>query len=101
MLCRGDLDQPRAGDSEGLPLEVPAVLFGGLGTSFAKTKVDGYGITNLRLGIGSDRWRITAFARNLFDEEYVGEVILAPEFGGGFVTPGNARTAGIEMQFMF
>ncbi len=96
-----DLDQPRAGDFEGLPLEVPAVLFGGLGTSFANTKVDGYGITNLRLGIGSDNWRVTAFARNLFDEEYVGEVILAPEFGGGFVTPGNARTAGVEIQFMF
>lgn len=96
-----DLDQPRAGDFEGLPFEVPAVLFGGLGTSYAKTKVDGYGIMNLRLGVGGDNWRVTAFARNLLDEEYVGEVILAPEFGGGFVTPGNDRTAGVELQFMF
>lgn len=96
-----DLDQPRAGDFEGLPFEVPAVLFGGLGTSYAKTKVDGYGIMNLRLGVGGDNWRVTAFARNLLDEEYVGEVILAPEFGGGFVTPGNERTAGVELQFMF
>ena len=97
----GDLDVPKSYDFEGLPYEVPAVLFGGLGTSFSKTKVDAYGITNLRVGIGSDRWRITAFALNLFDEEYVGEVIMAPEFGGAFVTPGTYRTAGVEFQWDF
>jgi iron complex outermembrane receptor protein len=72
-----------------------------LDTSYEKTKVDGYGITNLRVGIGGERWRITAFARNLFDEEYVGEVIMAPEFGGAFVTPGAYRTAGVEFQWDF
>lgn len=97
----GDLDVPRPGDFEGLPNEVPAVLFGGLGTSYDKTKVEGYGIMNLRMGIGGENWRVTAFARNLLDEEYVGEVILAPEFGGGFVTPGNERSAGIELEYMF
>ncbi|MFT4823172.1 MAG: iron complex outermembrane receptor protein [Limisphaerales bacterium] len=97
----GDLDVPRPGDFEGLPNEVPAVLFGGLGTSYSKTKVDGYGIMNARLGVGGDNWRVTAFARNLLDEEYVGEVILAPEFGGGFVTPGNERTAGVELEYRF
>ena len=97
----GDLDVPKSYDFEGLPYEVPAVLFGGLGTSYSKTKVDAYGITNLRIGIGSDRWRVTAFARNLFDEEYVGEVIMAPEFGGAFVTPGTYRTAGVEFQWDF
>jgi iron complex outermembrane receptor protein len=96
-----DLDVPKSFDFEGLPYEVPAHLFGGLGTSYSKTKVDGYGITNLRVGIGGERWRITAFARNLFDEEYVGEVIMAPEFGGAFVTPGAYRTAGVEVQWDF
>lgn len=74
---------------------------GGLNTSYEKTKVDAYGIMNLRVGIGGENWRVTAFARNLLDEEYVGEVILAPEFGGGFVTPGNARTAGVELEYLF
>jgi iron complex outermembrane receptor protein len=37
----------------------------------------------------------------LFDEEYVGEVIMAPEFGGAFVTPGTYRTAGVEFQWDF
>jgi iron complex outermembrane receptor protein len=74
---------------------------GGLDTSFEKTKVDGYGIANVRVGIGGDRWRVTAFARNLFDEEYPAEVIMAPEFGGAFVTPGAYRTAGVEFQWDF
>jgi iron complex outermembrane receptor protein len=96
-----DLDVPKSYDFEGLPYEVPAVLFGGLATSYSKTKVDAYGITNLRVGVGGERWKVTAFARNLFDEEYVGEVIMAPEFGGAFVTPGTYRTAGVEFQWDF
>ena len=63
--------------------------------------MDGYGIMNLRLGIGGENWRVTAFARNLLDEEYIAEVIQAPEFGGGFVTPGAYRSAGVELEFMF
>ena len=96
-----DLDSPKSYDFEGLPYEVPAVLFGGLATSYSKTKVDAYGITNLRVSLGGERWKVTAFARNLFDEEYVGEVIMAPEFGGAFVTPGTYRTAGVEFQWDF
>jgi iron complex outermembrane receptor protein len=96
-----DLDEPRASDFEGLPYEVPAKLFGSLATSYDKTEVDGYGIMNLRLGVGGENWRVTAFARNLLDEEFIAEVILAPEFGGGFVTPGAYRSAGVELEFMF
>ncbi len=117
----GDLDSPNGFGN----FEVPAVLFGGLPTSFGPrdissygvetgaagssadygtlggTQVDGYGITNLRVSVGGERWRVTAFARNLFDEEYIAEVIMAPEFGGAFVTPGAYRTAGVEFQWDF
>ena len=113
----GDLDSPNAFGNN----EVPAVLFFGLPTSYGPrdvssyggetggvdygtlggTQVDGYGITNLRVSVGGERWRVTAFARNLFDEEYIGEVIMAPEFGGAFVTPGTYRTAGVEFQWDF
>ena len=93
----GDLDSVGANGTN----EVPAKLFFGLPTSYEKTKVDGYGITNLRVGIGGERWRVTAFARNLFDEEFIAEVIMAPEFGGAFVTPGAYRTAGVEVQWDF
>ena len=105
-----DLDTPNPGvPALGIApnLSVPAWLQrlvpgqGGLDTSYEKTKVDSYGIANLRIGVGSDNWRVTAFARNLFDEEYPAEVIMAPEFGGAFVTPGAYRTAGVEFQWNF
>ncbi len=80
---------------------VPATLFGGPPASYDVTQVDGYGLTNLRAGIRSDQWSITVFARNLTDEEYVAEVILAPEFGGGFISPGTQRRAGVELSYSF
>ncbi|MEH6517102.1 MAG: TonB-dependent receptor [Halioglobus sp.] len=86
-----------------VPAHLQDLTGGGLGltTSYEKTKVDPYGVMNLRLGVGGENWRVTAFARNLLDEEYIAEVILAPEFGGGFVTPGSYRSAGVELEFMF
>ena len=80
---------------------MPATLFGGLATSYSMTKVDCYGITNLRVAVGGDGWRVTAVARNLFDEEFIAEVTMAPEFGGASVTPGAYRTAGVEFQRHF
>jgi len=55
----------------------------------------------LRLGVRGENWSVTAFARNLTDEEFVAEVILAPEFGGGFVAPGTQRRAGVELEYRF
>ncbi|MEM8982756.1 MAG: TonB-dependent receptor [Pseudomonadota bacterium] len=80
---------------------VPATLFGGPDADFSRSQVDGYGLTNIRIGFETETWRIVAFARNLFDEEFVAEVISAPEFGGSFVHPGTVRTAGIEIGFSF
>lgn len=86
---------------------VPATLFGGPPANYGQTNgqggtmVNGYGLTNLRLGIRGDRWSVTAFARNLTDEEFVAEVILAPEFGGAFVAPGTQRRAGVEVSYRF
>lgn len=80
---------------------VPATLFGGPPANYDVTKVDAYGLTNLRLGIRSEQWSVTAFARNLTDEQFIAEVILAPEFGGGFISPGTQRRAGLEVQYNF
>ena len=86
---------------------VPATLFGGPPANYGQTNgqggtmVNGYGLTNLRLGVRGDNWSITAFARNLTDEEFVAEVILAPEFGGAFVAPGTQRRAGVEVSYRF
>lgn len=80
---------------------VPATLFGGPPANYDVTQVDGYGLTNLRLGVRSDQWSVTAFASNLFEEEFIREVILAPEFGGGFISPGTLRRMGVELQYNF
>ncbi|MEO1575204.1 MAG: TonB-dependent receptor, partial [Pseudomonadota bacterium] len=80
---------------------VPATLFGGPDADFSRSQVEGYGITNLRVGLEGDRWSVTAFSRNLFDENYLAEVISAPEFGGSFVHPGVARTSGLEINYRF
>ena len=86
---------------------VPATLFGGPPANYGQTNgqggtmVNGYGLTNVRLGLRGDKWSVTAFARNLTDEEFVAEVILAPEFGGAFVAPGTQRRAGVEVSYRF
>ena len=86
---------------------VPATLFGGPPANYGQTNgqggtmVDGYGLTNIRVGLRGENWSVTAFARNLTDEEFVAEVILAPEFGGAFVAPGTQRRAGVEVSYRF
>lgn len=80
---------------------VPATLFGGPPANYDVTRVDGYGLTNLRLGLRNNQWSVTAFATNLFEEEFISEVILAPEFGGGFISPGTQRRVGVELQYSF
>ena len=80
---------------------VPATLFGGAEADFSRSQVDAYGLTNLRLGLEGERWRVALFSYNLFDEEYIAEVITAPEFGGSFVHPGAERTSGIEFGFSY
>ena len=86
---------------------VPATLFGGPPANYGQTNgqggtmVDGYGLTNIRVGLRGENWSVTAFARNLTDEEFIAEVILAPEFGGAFVAPGTQRRAGVEVSYRF
>ena len=63
--------------------------------------MDGYGLANLRLGVRPENWSITAFTRNLTDEEFIAEVILAPEFGGAFISLGTQRRAGVEFSYSF
>ena len=80
---------------------VPATLFFGLPADFSNTQRDAYGILNLRAGFESDKWRITGFVNNVTDEEFLEEVIPAPEFGGSFVHPGTDRVYGVEVGFNF
>ncbi len=62
---------------------------------------DSYTLVNARAGIANDNWSLTVFARNLFDQDYLEEVIPAPEFGGSFTHPGTQRRIGAEAVYRF
>ena len=64
-------------------------------------KRDAYSLVNLRAGISGDRWSLVGFLRNALGEEYLNEVIPAPEFGGSFISPGTERRLGVEATLKF
>ncbi|MCH7629687.1 TonB-dependent receptor [Novosphingobium sp.] len=60
-----------------------------------------FGVVNLRAGLQTDRYSLSVFANNLFDKQYLNEVITAVEFGGSFITPGTRRLIGVEGSMKF
>jgi len=72
-----------------------------LPSDFTNTQRDAYQLVNLRAGVSADRWSLVGFMTNLFDEQYLEEVIPAPEFGGSFNHPGTERRIGVEATLKF
>lgn len=68
---------------------------------FSKQKRDAYSLLNARIGLESEKWTITAWGRNLTDEEYLQEVIPAPEFGGSFIHNSIGRSYGVNVSYSF
>ena len=84
----------------------PAAGFGPgtgfLGTgNFGNSQRESYLTLDVRAGIQTDTWSLTAFAQNLTDEDILEEVIPAPEFGGSFLAPGAQRRFGVEASYKF
>ena len=67
--------------------------------NYSKQKRDPYQLLNARMSLRSDRWSATAWGRNVTDEEYLQEVIVAPEFGGAFIhdSPGVQLRARLQL----
>jgi iron complex outermembrane receptor protein len=79
-------------------------LFTGFGFGpgeYTVAQRDAYTIINGRIGVQAENWSVVAFARNFFDEEYVEEVIPAPEFGGSFIHAGSQSRIGVEATYKF
>lgn len=70
-------------------------------SDFSIAERDEYGVMNARIGITNGNLKVTAFARNLFDEKFLAEVIPAAEFAGSFVSPGSRRLVGLEASLSF
>lgn len=77
-------------------------VFPGLGVAdYSRTRRDSFTTVDLRIGVLSERYSITLFGTNLGDEDYLEEVIPAPEFGGSFIHPGSQRRVGVEFAVRF
>ncbi|MBB6124876.1 TonB-dependent receptor [Sphingobium subterraneum] len=60
-----------------------------------------YTTVNVRAGIETDHWSLSAYATNLFNQRSIEEAVVAPEFGGDFVAPSPLRRYGVEASFKF
>jgi len=87
--------------TEAVPNIWRAFGFGPVSTDFSKSKRDAYNTLNLRVGLDGESWSLTAWARNLTDEEYLEEIIPAPEFGGSFNHQARGAFYGLDLQYRF
>lgn len=69
--------------------------------NYSVAQRDAYSLVNLRAGISGDRWSLVGFMKNALGEDYLEEVIPAPEFGGSFIHPGTERRVGVEATLKF
>jgi len=94
-------------DENGNVIETPTIwqAFPGnppfVGSDMSKTQRDSYNTLNARLSFSNQNWIFTAWGRNLTDEDYLQEVIPAPEFGGSFIHPSSLRAYGLEVTYQF
>ena len=79
-------------------LELPAFVGD---ADYSVAQRDTFGVLNVRAGVDFGNVSAYVFANNLFDEEYLNEVIPAIEFGGSFISPGARRLVGVELGFDF
>jgi iron complex outermembrane receptor protein len=68
---------------------------------FSKQKRDPYSLLNLRVGVEGERWGATAWGKNITDENYLQEIIPAPEFGGSFIHNSPGAAYGVDVTFKF
>jgi iron complex outermembrane recepter protein len=79
-------------------------LFTGFGFGqgeFSKQKRDSFATMNARLGVSNDTWSVTAWGRNVTDEDYLQEIIPAPEFGGSFIHDSPGASYGVTVRYSF
>ncbi|ARN73978.1 TonB-dependent receptor [Oceanicoccus sagamiensis] len=81
---------------------IPADGIIGFGTSkYDKGQRDAYDLLNLRLSLEGPSWTLTAWGDNILDEDYLEEIIPAPEFGGYFIHPAKGESYGLDFTYRF
>ncbi len=68
---------------------------------FSKQFRKPYTTTNMTFTLQGESWNLSAWVQNLFDKDYLAEVIPAPEFGGSFIHDSYGRTYGVRAKKTF
>ena len=68
---------------------------------FSKASREAYSTVNARVSFDTGNWNVAVWATNLTDEQFLQEVIPAPEFGGSFIHPSALRGYGIDVSYRF
>lgn len=68
---------------------------------FTNATRDAYSTLDLRISLDTENWNLAVYGRNITDEEYLQEVIPAPEFGGTFIHPSSLAEYGIDFTYRF
>ena len=84
------------------PVTIFEAAFATLGTAnFNKTARDAYDTVDVRFTLNSETWSASIFGRNILDEEYLSEIINAPEFGGSFIHEAQGANFGATVSLNF
>ena len=70
-------------------------------SDMSKSVRDPYTLVDLRASIVGEKLSLTLWGRNINDEEYLAEVIPAPEFGGSFIHQAPYATYGLDLKYNF
>ena len=62
---------------------------------------DPYELIDFRASLISENLSLTLWGRNITDEQYLAEVIPAPEFGGSFIHEAPYATYGLDVKYNF
>ena len=70
-------------------------------SDMSKSVRDAYSLVDLRASLVGEKLSLTLWGRNINDEEYLAEVIPAPEFGGSFIHQAPYATYGLDLKYNF
>jgi len=68
---------------------------------FSRQKRDPYAIANINFVISNGVWTLNLWGKNVTNEEYLEEIIPAPEFGGSFIHDSYGRAYGLNVSRKF
>ena len=70
-------------------------------SDMSKSVRDADSLIDLRASLLGEKLSLTLWGRNIGDEEYLAEVIPAPEFGGSFIHQAPFATYGLDLKYNF